>query len=105
MLAQPVALTQDQHKDLRILPKFSVEILENRHVAPLMLQEFVAAAPLYPIFFLKNADSNEYNAVAVFGLVEGQNLFVKEDKFEGQYVPAALRAYPFTLAQASDDQF
>ncbi len=104
MLAKPVALSNENHKEFKILPKFSLESVAERHITPLMLQEFVAAAPHYPIFFLKNADSNEYNAVAVFGLVEGQNLFVKDDKFEGQYVPAAVRAYPFTLAQASDDQ-
>lgn len=104
MLAKPVALSNETHKDLKILPKTSIEGIAERHIAPLMLQEFVTAAPHYPIFFLKNADSNEYNAVAVFGLVEGQNLFIKDDKFEGQYAPAALRAYPFTLAQASDDQ-
>lgn len=104
MLAQPVALTQDQHKDLRILPKFSVEILENRHVAPLMLQEFTAAAPFYPIFFLKAGDAEVYNPVAVFGLQESQNLFLQDGEWKGEYVPAGIRAYPFTLAQANDDQ-
>jgi hypothetical protein len=69
-----------------------------------MLQEFVAAAPHYPIFFLQSADSKDYHPVSVFGLVENQNLFIKNGKFEGAYVPAAVRAYPFTLAQANDDQ-
>ncbi len=104
MLAQPVALTLDQHKDLRVLPTYSAEPMEGRHVAPLLLQEFPAAAPFYPIFFLKAGDQEVYSPVAVFGLQEGQNLFMNNGEWQGQYIPAALSAYPFTLAQSSDEQ-
>ena len=104
MLAQPVALNQEQHKDLKIVQKFSTEILNDRHIAPLMLQEFTAAAPHFPIFFLKAADAEVYSPVAVFGLKDGQNLFMKDGEWQGQYVPAGIRAYPFTLAQASEEQ-
>ena len=53
MIAQPVVLNNEQHKDLRVLSQFSLESVNDRHIAPLMLQEFTAAAPHYPIFFLK----------------------------------------------------
>lgn len=104
MIAKPVALNNELHKEFKILPQFSLESVADRHLTQLMLQEFVSAAPHYPIFFLKNEETNQYNAVAVFGLVESQNLFIKDGKFEGQYVPANVRAYPFSLAQANDDQ-
>jgi hypothetical protein len=104
MLAQPVALNQEQHKDLKILQKFSTEILNDRHIAPLMLQEFTATAAYFPIFFLKAQDAEVYSPVAVFGLKDGQNLFMKDGQWEGQYLPAGIRAYPFTLAQASEEQ-
>jgi hypothetical protein len=104
MIAKPVALNNELHKEFKILPQFSLESVADRHLTPIMLQEFVSAAPHYPIFFLKNEEANQYNAVAVFGLVENQNLFIKDGKFEGQYVPANVRAYPFSLAQANDDQ-
>ena len=102
MLAQPVALNQDQHKDLKVVQKFSNEILHERHIAPLMLQEFTAAAPHFPIFFLKAPEAEVYSPVAVLGLKDGQNLFMKDGEWEGQYLPAGIRAYPFTLAQASE---
>ncbi len=104
MIAKPVALNNEFHKEFKVLPQFSLESVADRHLTPIMLQEFVSAAPHYPIFFLKNEEANQYNAVAVFGLVENQNLFIKDGKFEGQYVPANVRAYPFSLAQANDDQ-
>lgn len=103
MIAQPVALNQEAHKDLKIIPRFSLESVQNRHVVPLMLQEVPAAAVHYPVFFLQ-VEENRYAPVAVFGLREGQNVFIKDDKFEGEYIPANIRSYPFTLVQASDEQ-
>lgn len=103
MLAQPVALNHEQHKNVKITGQFSAESMEGRHVVPLMLQEFTAAAPHYPIFFLQ-INEKQYSAVGVFGLKEGQNLLLKDGKFEGTYLPAAIRCYPFTLAQASEEQ-
>jgi len=103
MLAQPVALNFEQHKNVKITGQFSAESIEGRHVVPLMLQEFTAAAPHYPIFFLQ-INEKQYSAVGVFGLKEGQNLLLKDGKFEGNYLPAAIRCYPFTLAQASEEQ-
>jgi len=103
MLAQPVALNYEQHKNVKITGQFSAESMEGRHVVPLMLQEFTAAAPHYPIFFLQ-INEKQYSAVGVFGLKEGQNLLLKDGKFEGNYLPAAIRCYPFTLAQASEEQ-
>lgn len=102
MIAQPVPLNNQQHKDLKVTAAFSIESVSNRHITPLMLQEFTAAAAQYPIFFLET--NNEYAAVAVFGLKENQNLFIKDEKFEGQYLPASVRAYPFSLAQTGDEQ-
>lgn len=104
MLSKPVPLSNETHKDLKVLPKFSLEAVNGRHLAPLMLQEFVAAAQFFPIFFLKAQDGNGYNAVAVYGLKEEQNLFIENDSYTGGYLPASIRTYPFTLAQASDEQ-
>lgn len=105
MLAQPVPLIPEQHKDLRVVPQLPTEIFADRHLAPLMLHEFVSAAAHFPIFFLKASETEEvFTAVAVFGLKEGQNLFVRDGKWTGEYVPANLRAYPFTLLQADDEQ-
>ena len=40
----------------------------------------------------------------MFGLQDAQNLFLENGEWKGEYVPAGIRAYPFTLAQASDEQ-
>jgi hypothetical protein len=104
MLAQPVALTNEQHADLKILPRLSFENLTGRHMAPLMLQEFPAAAHHYPIFFIKDEQNNTFTATAVFGLKDGENVFIENDAWVGGYLPASLRGYPFTLARAGEEQ-
>lgn len=62
--------------------------------------EFVAAARDYPIAFA-SPDEKTYSPVAVLGLTDRQNLFVKTNgEWEpGTYVPAFVRRYPFCLAR------
>ena len=66
------------------------------HVAPLTVAEFPAAAIVYPIIFA----GDKYQPLAVMGLNQTQNMFIREDgMFElGAYIPVYIRRYPFVLA-------
>ena len=44
-------------------------------------------------------------AIAVFGLVQNQNLYVTGERWRAQYMPAVLRAYPFCIARIDADRF
>lgn len=60
--------------------------------------EFFRALRHYPIVFSRLADDGtDYVPVAVFGLRDGENLFVDRTGTweEGAYRPAYVRAYPF----------
>lgn len=59
--------------------------------------EFFRALHHYPIVFSRLADGDDYVPVAVFGLRDGENLFVDSAGTwdAGAYRPAYLRAYPF----------
>lgn len=70
--------------------------LRDAHAVPVTVTEFGMASTAYPIIFV----GNDFTPVAVMGVSEGQNLFVRED---GQtdpdfYVPAFVRRYPFVFA-------
>jgi hypothetical protein len=95
---QPELLSKELHGKLgvNVAPtRFSYAV--NTHVAPLTVQEFAPASTCYPIIFV----GQDYNPVAVFGLMENQNLFATEaNGFDvDAYVPAFVRRYPFVLAQ------
>jgi hypothetical protein len=72
-------------------------------IAPLVFQEFPAAARYLPLGFME-ADGN-YVPVAIQGLQPGRNLLVAADgRWLGGYVPAKYRSFPFTLANSEDGQ-
>ena len=67
-------------------------------VIPLVGAELSKAVPAMPTGFIK-LDAG-YQLVAITSLQPGKNLYVAPDgKWLGGYIPAALRAYPFQLAQ------
>jgi hypothetical protein len=67
-------------------------------VMPLLGLEFAKAAVGMPIAFLEQ--SGRYLPVAVMSPVQGRNFLVAPTgQWLGSYVPAALRSYPFRLAQ------
>ena len=70
--------------------------LRAAHAIPGTVTEFGMAAAAYPIIFV----GDEYTPVAVMGVRQGENVFVRDD---GQtepdfYVPAFVRRYPFVFA-------
>jgi hypothetical protein len=95
---QPELLSKEMHGKLgvNVAPtRFAYAV--NAHVSPLTVQEFAPASTCYPVIFV----GQDYNPVAVFGLLENQNLFATaENGFDADaYVPAFIRRYPFVLAQ------
>lgn len=74
------------------------------HIASLMVHEFVRAAGIYPVVFLEDKENDRFRPVALLGLEAGENLFIDDDgKWQGSYVPAIIRRYPFALASAGEE--
>jgi hypothetical protein len=103
MYGKPEALNADVHNDLRYQSNNApFAKAQGVHMVPLLVGEFAQAMMHYPIIFA----GEEKTPLAVMGLAEGQNFFIKDGHFEGgAYVPAYLRRHPFTLAGATEDQF
>jgi hypothetical protein len=69
-----------------------------------MVHEFVRAAGIYPVVFLEDKENDRFRPVALLGLEAGENLFIGDDsKWQGSYVPAIIRRYPFALASAGEE--
>lgn len=64
--------------------------------------ELPRAMMAMPIAFL--AEESEYSIVAVQGVQPGVNSFVSSDgKWQGSYIPASYRAYPFVLDNSESE--
>lgn len=94
-------VSRTTHADKRWKPFSDYAFASGEATVPLLLAEFAKAALGLPIAFTRQG--NGYFPVAVLGLAPGKNYFVTpEGRWIGNYVPAALRSYPFRLADAND---
>lgn len=75
----------------------------NINSVPLMAVEFPQAAPEYAIVFAKNND--DVVPVVILGARQNENLFLTgDDSWEGSYVPAFIRRYPFVFSISEDNK-
>ncbi|PLC55493.1 peptidase [Pollutimonas nitritireducens] len=98
---QPIS--RENHAGKRWQRYTSYSFAAGDAVAQLVAQELPKAAMVMPVGFIKVDD--RFVPVAVQGLQPGQNLYVAPDgRWLSQYVPAAYRGYPFTLANTPEGQ-
>jgi hypothetical protein len=69
-----------------------------------MVHEFSRAASTYPIVFLEDKERDEFRPVVLMGLETGENLFIKDGKWDASYIPAIIRRYPFALAKTPEQE-
>ena len=92
-----VLLNNVDHKDLKVITGHSAELGDNVQCATTFSWEFRSIQAHYPIFFSKNADSEEYTAVTMFGFENGENLFLRDSGWDASYVPLSIRREPFLI--------
>ncbi len=101
MFRQLVALNSTRHAGLRVREQSGFGFAARVHMAALMQPEMVRAAATYPIVFVEDREGDGFRPMALFGLREGENLFVAPDgRWLVSYVPAVIRSYPFALSRA-----
>ncbi|HEX4984945.1 MAG TPA: SapC family protein [Burkholderiales bacterium] len=96
---KPAVLNRDAHRKLKIrsVPSFAYAAKVNS--VPLTGNEFAAAARQLPIVFVQDANGNP-SPIVLLGLRRDENLFVEADgRWNGGYVPAFVRRYPFVLIE------
>lgn len=112
---QPVLLDRNGHRGLRLNTQMSpVAASVQMNSVFLTAAEFGDACKEFPILFLRAganaAGKPQVAPVAVLGLKPGENLFVEHTadglpRWNGRYVPAILRTYPFTMVQTQENEW
>ena len=96
------AITPDAYADKAWRRYSDYRFAAGAAVVSLAGAEVSAAALELPLGFV--ADGETVGLVAVLGLGNGNNLFVRPDgHWAGRYVPATLRSHPFRLARGEGD--
>lgn len=96
-MPEHAVLDNATHKDLKVNIQHQVKKGFDFHLSRVFPVEFSQIQSEYPIFFIKNKESNEYEAVCLFGFEEDENLFLSEEGWQASYIPLAVQRYPFLI--------
>jgi SapC len=98
-------LNNIQHKDLRVITQRGAKWGDDVMSAPVTPVEFRKLQAHYPIVFQPDGKGGLL-PVVLFGLQEGENLFLREDGQDGwdaDYLPLSMQRMPFAIGVAEDE--
>ncbi len=98
-----VALSKVEHKNIRIKTDRSVELGDGVMSCITVPNEFRNVQNHYPILFQLNAERDEFRLIALLGFTQGENLFLKNEKWDARYKPLAIEVQPFLIGKSSKD--
>ncbi len=76
------------------------EFCRKVNAVPISYSEFASACRDYPLAFVSTDSGRSFSPVAVLGIAAGENLFVRDGRWETSvYLPAYLRRYPFCMSR------
>jgi hypothetical protein len=92
-----VLLNNVDHKDLKVITRYSPGFGNDVNAVPVFPTEFGDIQREYPILFRKDQASGAFQAFALVGLEDGENLFLQEGRWNASYVPGIIARGPFLI--------
>jgi len=102
-MTRPALLDNVTHRHLRVHTERSAALGDARHSALALPAEFRHLQAHFPIVFQLVEGDAGFQPIALFGLEEGQNLFLTDTGWDATVVPMALQREPFMIGRAQDD--
>ena len=97
-------VSSNQHKAFSVKGEGHLSFASEVNSVPVTASEFAQVAQELPVVF---SEGDDLVPVVIMGFRDKQNLVINaEGKWQGRYVPAFLRRYPFVFAGSTEnDQF
>lgn len=95
-MSNKVPLDNVAHHKLRVITRHGAEFGDNINQVMVFPTEFMNIQREYPIFFKKDAEG-AYQAIALLGFDQGENLYLDEKGWNARYVPAIQQRGPFLI--------
>lgn len=108
MYRSMVALDRVAHKGLKMRTDYALlNQAAGLNSVFLNAVEFADSCREFPIVFVRTGEAKDGKPaplapLAVLGLSAGENLFLKDGRWTGEYAPAYLRRYPFAMARVGE---
>lgn len=90
-------INDKKHAKTRITISSDFRHLADQQLVPITLHEFPQAATEFPIIFVKNSDSGQFQPVVMMGLKSNHNLYCQTEEWHSNFTPGHMRYYPFSL--------
>jgi hypothetical protein len=97
-------LNNVSHKDLRVATHFGPEFGDAIGMVSAFPTEFAELQRDYPLFFRRDGESRELQAIALLGFERSENLFLQGRNWNASYVPAVLARGPFLIGFQQRDE-
>jgi hypothetical protein len=97
MTNKAVLLSNVEHKDLKVDTRYCARYGDSVNLALAFSAEFDELHKEYPILFHKDPETSEFHAHAILGFDRDENLFLGDDGWSGNHVPAILARGPFLI--------
>lgn len=96
-MSRHVAVNPVDHKSLRIREERSEAAGDGVMCCVTFPEEFRNLQAHYPILFQLGQDRSSFRCLALFGFETGENLFLKDGKWDARYIPLAMDVQPFMI--------
>ena len=97
MASQVLAVSPENHGQKSWRAATNYQFATTIPMVSVVLSELGKVASIFPMVLVERQGG--FELTALFGLQNGQNLFVDpQGRWMARYIPARLRAYPFSLA-------
>jgi len=100
-MAQLVAIDNKNHLQLAIDQTKVEQHGAKLHLVPAVVPEFSNMAVQYPLVITKNGDTGQFVFAAMLGFEAGENLYWRDEQWQGLYVPLQIRRQPFFVAKST----
>src|SRR5690606_1120620 len=95
-MARYELLNNVAHSHLRVSARFNAEYGDDVGMVEAFPTEFAEMQREYPIFFRKDSDGS-FHAVALLGFAPNENLYLRDDRWQANYLPAVIARGPFLI--------
>lgn len=96
-MSDHAVLNAEDHRTLRIRTDRGAELGDAVMCCMAMPDEFREVQAHFPILFQRDIERDAFSALAMFGFENGENLFLDGARWEGGYIPLAVRTQPFLI--------
>lgn len=101
-MAELVAIDNQNHLHLKVDANKAGQHGAKLHLVPAVMSEFINMAVQYPLVITKHADTGQFVFAAMLGFEAGENLFWRDEQWQGLYLPLQIRRQPFFVSNTKE---